>query len=111
MKNKNPDISKQMVKEYQLATTAVIEDILRWKESWEENYLKSTKIKIKLKFQVDKRNYFLRIGEDVSFLNDAQEQYNDPFLLKLNTEDLSDEVIIRVRACELLLLEEKLNEE
>ena len=74
-----------MVKEYRLSTINLLEEIVRWNETWQENYLLATKLKIKLRFEKDGENYFLKIAEEVSFLN-KDPKYDDPFLLFMSEE-------------------------
>ena len=74
-----------MVKEYRLSTINLLEEIVRWNETWQENYLLATKLKIKLRFEKDGENYFLKIAEEVKFLN-KDPKYDDPFLLFMSEE-------------------------
>ena len=64
---------------------------------------------------VSGENYLLNIGKDIQFLKkynltkeNPEDKTKDPFLIKCMT-DFDKSEMLKIRACELLLLEEELN--
>jgi hypothetical protein len=88
------------VEEYRAATLKVIQDMLKWREEMQKVYKEQTGHKAKMNILSQGKSYFVQIYSEGTLKKFRE----NPFLLGFEDRDVHNDMLMKIRACELFLL-------